>query len=285
VPRPAGIGKPGHVKELVNTMSATTNPSVDTPALTLHIDDNVGILTLNRPERRNPLSIPVMHELLDKLQHVSAREKVAALVLRSTGTVFCSGHDLREIQAATLEEERQLFTLCSTLMQRIQQIRQPVIAAVQGIAAAAGAQLVATCDLAIGSSTSIYFTPGVKMGLFCSTPMVSISRAIGRKRALQMLMTGQHIDAHTAADWGLINEVVAPDALDARALALAKQIATASPLVLKVGKQAFYQQIELPQAQAYEHMSETMAVNAVTCDAREGIDAFFGKRTPQWRGE
>lgn len=257
----------------------------DAPALISSLSGRIGILTLNRPERRNPLSVPTMHEFIDKLQRLSEQDQVAVIVLRSTGNVFSSGHDLREVQSAPLEEQRALFALCSRLMQTIQAIRQPVIAAVQGVAAAAGAQLVATCDLVVASSESKFFTPGVKMGLFCSTPMVAISRAIGRKRALQMLMTGQHIDAHTAADWGLVNEVVAPEQLDARAMELAEQIATASSLVLKVGKQAFYQQIELPQAEAYKHMSETMAVNALSCDAREGIAAFFEKRVPQWKGE
>jgi len=254
-------------------------------ALTLQVSDRIGILTLNRPERRNPLSVPTMHEFIDKLNRLCENQDVAVIVLRSTGNVFCSGHDLREVHAAPLDEERKLFALCATLMQTLQGIRQPVIAAVQGVAAAAGAQLVATCDLAIGSSDSTYVTPGVKIGLFCSTPMVAISRTIGRKRALQMLMTGQSIDAQTAADWGLINEVVAPEQLDARVMELAAQIAASSALVLKVGKQAFYQQIELPQANAYTLMSETMAVNAVTCDAREGIGAFLEKRAPQWRGE
>ncbi|GLC94271.1 enoyl-CoA hydratase [Cupriavidus sp. TA19] len=250
----------------------------------MRVSGRVGTLTFTRPERRNPLSVPTMHEFIDKLERLSNMEEVAVIVIGSTGNAFCSGHDLREIHGAGLEEERELFALCSTLMQLIQQIRQPVIAAVQGIAAAAGVQLVATCDLAVASDESRYFTPGVKMGLFCSTPMVAISRAIGRKRALQMLMTGQHIDAHTAAQWGLINEVVSHDELDGRVMALAEQIAQSSTLVLKVGKQAFYQQIELSQAKAYELMSETMAVNAVTCDAREGIGAFFEKRTPQWKG-
>lgn len=265
-------------------MNNLSEQSLNVDSLTMQVSGRVGILTFNRPERRNPLSVPVMHEFTAKLRQLSETKEVAAIILRSTGNVFCSGHDLREVHAAELEEERKLFALCSTMMQLIQQIRQPVIAAVQGVAAAAGAQLVATCDLAIASAESKYFTPGVKMGLFCSTPMVAISRAIGRKRALQMLMTGQHIDAHTAADWGLINEVVAPEQLDARVMELAQQIAGSSTLVLKVGKQAFYQQIELPQAQAYDLMSETMAVNAVTCDAREGIGAFFEKRVPQWRG-
>ena len=213
-------------------MSISTEQASNSESLAMQVSGRIGVLTFNRPERRNPLSVPTMHEFIDKLRRLSEMNDVAVIVLRSTGNVFCSGHDLREVHAAELEEERKLFALCSTMMQSIQQIRQPVIAAVQGVAAAAGAQLVATCDLAIASSESKYFTPGVKMGLFCSTPMVAISRAIGRKRALQMLMTGQHISAHTAAEWGLINEVVAPEQLDARVLDLAQQIAASSTLVL-----------------------------------------------------
>jgi enoyl-CoA hydratase/carnithine racemase len=143
---------------------------------------------------------------------------------------------------------------------------------------------VATCDLAVAASTAVFGTPGVRIGLFCSTPMVAVSRAIGRKRALQLLLTGEVIDAATAADWGLVNEVVAPGEVDARALALAATIADASPLTLRIGKQAFYRQIDLPQAQAYEEMREIMATNAVTCDAQEGMQAFLDKRPPEWQG-
>lgn len=159
-----------------------------------------------------------------------------------------------------------------------------MIAAVQGHALAAGCQLVATCDLAVAAETSVFGTPGVKIGLFCSTPMVPVSRAIGRKRALQMLLTGEVIDAATAADWGLINEAVPAERVGERARELARQIATASPLTLRIGKQAFYRQIDLPQTEAYEEMAEVMATNAMTCDAQEGMSAFLEKRQPQWRG-
>ncbi|MFD0489612.1 enoyl-CoA hydratase-related protein [Saccharopolyspora spinosporotrichia] len=185
----------------------------------------------------------------------------------------------------TVEDERYVFAVCTEMMQTVQEIPQPVIAAVQGPALAAGCQLVATCDLAVAAETAVFGTPGVKIGLFCSTPMVAVSRAIGRKRALQMLLTGQVIDAATAADWGLINEVVAPGRVDERAAELAAQVAAASPLTLKIGKQAFYRQIDLPQDQAYAEMSEVMATNAMTCDAQEGMSAFLEKRPAVWRGE
>jgi enoyl-CoA hydratase/carnithine racemase len=170
-------------------------------------------------------------------------------------------------------------------MQTIQEVPQPVIAAVQGMATAAGCQLVATCDLAVASETARFATPGVKIGLFCSTPMVALSRNIGRKRALEMLLTGKPVDARTAAEWGLVNRVVAAGELDTAALELAHQVASASPLILRIGKQAFYRQIDVAQDEAYDMMSETMAANAMTSDAQEGMSAFLQKRPPTWRGE
>ena len=170
-------------------------------------------------------------------------------------------------------------------METVQRVPQPVIAAVQGVATAAGCQLVATCDLALAAETATFATPGVKIGLFCSTPMVAVSRTIGRKRALYMLLSGKPIEAATAADWGLVNEVVPATELDARALELARQIASASPLTLAIGKHAFYEQIDLDQPDAYRRMSETMAENAMTCDAQEGMSAFLEKRQPTWTGK
>ena len=213
-----------------------------------------------------------------------AESDVRAIVLAATGPVFSAGHDLRELVDRSLEDEREIFRICSELMETVQGIPQPVVAAVQGPALAAGCQLVATCDLAVASTTAVFGTPGVKIGLFCSTPMVAVSRAIGRKRALQMLMTGLSVDAATAADWGLINEVVEPGLVGNRALELAQLIGHASPLTLKIGKQAFYRQIDQPQAQAYISMGEVMASNSITCDAQEGITAFLEKRTPTWVG-
>jgi len=243
------------------------------------------VITLNRPEHRNALSTPLMRELTETLERESARPEVSAIVLRASGPAFSAGHDLKELLDRSLDEERAIFEVCTRLMQAIQRLPQPVIAAVQGIATAAGCQLVATCDLAVASEAATFATPGVKIGLFCSTPMVALSRNIGRKRALEMLLSGRPIDAHTAADWGLVNRVVPSADLDAAALELAHQVASASPLTLRIGKQAFYRQIDAGQDEAYELMSETMAENAMTCDAQEGMSAFLEKRRPTWRGE
>ena len=244
---------------------------------------NVATVTLDAPGCRNALSADTMLRLSAAFRTI-AESDVRAIVLAATGPVFSAGHDLRELVDRSLEDEREIFRICSELMETVQGIPQPVVAAVQGPALAAGCQLVATCDLAVASTTAVFGTPGVKIGLFCSTPMVAVSRAIGRKRALQMLMTGLSVDAATAADWGLINEVVEPGLVGNRALELAQLIGHASPLTLKIGKQAFYRQIDQPQAQAYISMGEVMASNSITCDAQEGIAAFLEKRTPTWVG-
>lgn len=243
------------------------------------------LITLNRPEQRNALSTPLMQELTDELERHSERPEVRVVILRANGPAFSAGHDLKELVDRTLEEEQEIFEVCTRMMEKIQRIPQPVIAAVQGIASAAGCQLVASCDLAIAAEGARFATPGVKIGLFCSTPMVALSRNIGRKRALEMLLTGTPIDARTAAEWGLVNRVVPADQLDAAALELANQIAASSPLTLRIGKQAFYRQIDVSQDEAYGLMSQTMAENAMTCDAQEGMSAFLQKRRPTWRGE
>jgi enoyl-CoA hydratase/carnithine racemase len=242
------------------------------------------VITLNRPEQRNALSTPLMRELTEELERQSGRPDVRTIVLRATGPAFSAGHDLKELVNRTQAEEQEIFDVCTRMMETIQGIPQPVIAAVQGIATAAGCQLVATCDLAIAAETARFATPGVRIGLFCSTPMVAVSRAVGRKRALEMLLTGQAIDATTAADWGLVNRVVPPSDLDAAALDLARRIADASPLTLRTGKHAFYEQIDVAQDEAYRLMSRTMAENAMTCDAQEGMQAFLEKRSPTWTG-
>jgi enoyl-CoA hydratase/carnithine racemase len=244
----------------------------------------VVLVTLDSPQQRNALSTPLMHELTAELERQSVRPEVRAIVLRANGPAFSAGHDLKELVDRTLEEEQAIFDVCTRMMETIQRIPQPVIAAVQGIATAAGCQLVATCDLAVASEEATFATPGVKIGLFCSTPMVAVSRSIGRKRALEMLLTGRPIDAHKAAEWGLVNCVVPAAELDAAALELANQVASASPLTLRIGKEAFYRQIDADQQQAYRLMSQTMADNAMTCDAQEGMTAFLEKRSPTWRG-
>jgi enoyl-CoA hydratase/carnithine racemase len=244
----------------------------------------IAYLTLDRPKQRNPLSVAMMTEFTAGMRALAQRPDVAVIVVRANGPVFSAGHDLREMVDRNLDEEREVFRICTEMMESVQAVPQPVIASVQGPAVAAGCQLVASCDLAVASSNAVFGTPGVKIGLFCSTPAVAVSRAIGRKRALQLLLTGVPIDAPTAAEWGLINEVVAPDALAGRTTELAESIAAASSSTLAIGKQAFYQQIDLPQDAAYREMSEVMATNAMTFDAQEGMSAFIEKREPAWQG-
>jgi len=243
----------------------------------------VAIVTLNRPERRNALSLAMMRELIAAFDQLGGDRNVRAIVLAAAGNVFSSGHDLSEMTGRSVDDYREIFDVCTQLMTRVQSIPQPVIAEVQGIATAAGCQLAATCDLVVASEAARFGTPGVRIGLFCSTPMVALSRAVGRKRAMQMLMTGELIDANTAADWGLVNTVVAPDALRAESLRLACKIAEASGLTVGIGKQAYYAQIDLDQAKAYAYTKEVMAMNSMAADAQEGITAFLQKRAPRWK--
>lgn len=248
-------------------------------------EGNIALVTLNRPQRRNALSLALMQELIDCLGEIGNRRDLRVVILSAAGKVFSSGHDLSEMVGREAGEYRKLYDVCTELMQKLQSIPQPVIAAVQGIATAAGCQLVATCDLAIASEDAAFATPGVKIGLFCTTPMVALSRAIGRKRALEMLFTGQLIDAHRAAEWGLVNRVVAADRLQAETRQLAASMAEASDLVVAIGKQAFYTQIDLGQQKAYEYAKEVMTSNALAGDAQEGISAFLEKRIPCWKGQ
>jgi enoyl-CoA hydratase/carnithine racemase len=243
------------------------------------------ILTLNRPDRRNALSLELMRGLIEALDEVGHHKQVRAVILAAAGTVFSSGHDLGEMTGRNIDEYREIFDVCTQLMEKIQRIPQPVIAEVQGIATAAGCQLAATCDLTVASENARFGTPGVKIGLFCSTPMVALSRAIGRKRALEMLLTGELIDAPTAADWGLVNRVVAAGELRSETLGMAARIANASPLTVAIGKQAFYTQIDLDQPKAYAYTKEVMAMNNLAADAQEGITAFLEKRAACWSGK
>jgi len=252
--------------------------------LTVAREGEVATLRLNRPERRNALSIELMGRVIGALGELHADPGVHVVILAGAGPAFCAGHDLGELVGLDLDRYREVFAECTRMMAAIHDLPQPVIARVQGIATAAGCQLVAACDLAVCSSTATFATPGVKIGLFCSTPMVEVSRAVGRKRALQMLLTGEPIDAQTAADWGLVNRVVQPDELEASTAALARQIATASPLTIGIGKHAYYSQIELDLEGAYESCQEVMSRNATSADAQEGMRAFLEKREPVWRG-
>jgi len=247
-------------------------------------DGEVAVVVLSRPEKRNALSVEMMRELDAALASVASDAEVRAVVLRAEGAVFSAGHDLRELVERDVEAYREVFDACVALMARVQTIPQPVIAEVAGVATAAGCQLVAACDLAIASSEATFATPGVRIGLFCSTPMVALTRAIGRKRAMEMLLTGEPIDARTACDWGLVNRVVPPERLHDEALALARKIASASRVVVGIGKAAFYAQIDLEQSRAYAYAKEVMTSNALEKDAQEGMSAFLHKRAPQWRG-
>ena len=266
-------------------MTQEETAKTDQPVRTT-IDDalGVGTVVLDNPAQRNALSTTVMRAITAALRELAEVPAVRVVVITATGPVFSAGHNLSELIDRSVEDERAVFAACTELMETVQQIPQPVIASVQGPALAAGCQLVASCDLAVTSSKAVFGTPGVRIGLFCSTPMVALTRSIGRKRAMHMLLTGETIDAHTAADWGLVNTAVEPDRLDVETAELAAKISGASPLTLRIGKEAFYRQIDVPQHEAYELMGETMATNAVTHDAQEGMGAFLGKRTPTWTG-
>jgi enoyl-CoA hydratase/carnithine racemase len=244
--------------------------------------DAIAVVTLNRPDKRNALSLEVMHELTAAFEAIGADRTVKAVILRGIGPAFSAGHDLREMLERTVEDYRRTFDACVRLMETIQTIPQPVIAEVAGIATAAGCQLVATCDLAVASTGATFATPGVKIGLFCTTPMVALTRSIGRKRAMEMLLTGRPIDAATAADWGLVNAVVEPDRLAAATHELARGIASSAGFVVGLGKAAFYAQIDLDQPKAYAYAKEVMSMNALAADAQEGMDAFVSKRAPAW---
>ena len=245
-------------------------------------EGDVLVLTMNRPDRRNALSLEMMNELESALE-AAGRGSARAVIVRGNGPAFSAGHDLRELIDRDAEAYRAVFDACVALMARIPAISQPVIAEVEGVATAAGCQLVAACDLAVASARATFATPGVRIGLFCSTPMVALTRAIGRKRAMEMLLTGEPIDAETALAWGLVNRVTAPDRLHDETLALAQKIAEASRTVVGIGKAAFYAQVDLDTAAAYAYTKEVMTMNALESDAREGIGAFFEKRVPAWR--
>lgn len=247
-------------------------------------EGHIAVVTLNRPERRNALSLELMQELIGCLDDIGGNREIRAVILAAAGKVFSSGHDLSEMTGRTIEDYRRIFDVCTQLMEKVQSIPQPVIAEVQGIATAAGCQLVAACDLAVASEQAAFATPGVKIGLFCTTPMVALSRAIGRKRALEMLLTGEMVDARTAAQWGLVNRVVPASELAAESRKLAARVAGASPLVVAIGKQAYYTQIDLDQTKAYAYAKEVMSLNALAADAQEGISAFLEKRSPCWTG-
>ncbi len=260
----------------------------DVPVLLRERDGAIAVLTLNRSAARNSLSEALLIALSDTLKDIAADQTVRAVVVAANGTAFCAGHDLKELTARRGDTDggrdyfRQVMTVCSGMMQQIVTLPQPVIACVQGVASAAGCQLVASCDLAVASSAAKFATPGVDIGLFCSTPMVALSRNVSRKAAMEMLLTGEMIGAEHAARIGLINRAVTPGQERKEAMALAKLIASKSSYTLKIGKQAFYKQAEMDLAAAYAYASEVMTENMMARDANEGICAFIEKRDPTW---
>jgi enoyl-CoA hydratase/carnithine racemase len=246
--------------------------------------DNVLRLTLNRPQARNALSIELMTALLGALGRAAKDPQTRVVVIGGAGPAFCAGHDLRELREDQRREAYEhVFALCSELMLAIVRLPKPVIAEINGVATAAGCQLVATCDLAVAAEDARFATPGVNIGLFCSTPMVALTRAVGRKAAMEMLLTGELVDAAAARALGLVNRVVPRAELRDEVDGLARQIAGKSALAVAIGKEAFYRQAELDLASAYRYAAEVMTTNMLACDAGEGIDAFLAKRPPVWR--
>jgi enoyl-CoA hydratase/carnithine racemase len=255
-------------------------------ALVLRQDrDGVVTLTLNRPQARNALSVDLMAALQNALDAIAGDKSARVVMIAGAGPAFCAGHDLKELRAHPGRQSYEaVFGQCAKLMTSIVNLPKPVIARVHGIATAAGCQLAASCDLVVAAADARFATPGVNIGLFCSTPMVALSRAVGRKQAMEMLLTSSLIDAETARQWGLVNRVVPPASLDDAAETLAAEIAAKSPLTLAIGKRAFYAQAELGLEQAYAYCSEVMTTNMLARDAEEGIDAFLEKRRPIWEG-
>jgi len=274
-------------------MNAPPSPAraqASTPVLLREDQGDIAILTLNRPDSRNSLSEALLAALGAELDAIAADRNLRAVVLAANGPAFSAGHDLKELTAHRNDPDRGrgyfkfIMETCSAVMQRIVRLPQPVIAAVQGSATAAGCQLVASCDLAVASSAAKFATPGVNIGLFCSTPMVALSRNVSRKHAMEMLLTGDMIAAEDAVRIGLVNRVAAPSTERAEALKLAKQIASKSASTVKIGKEAFYRQLEMNLADAYRHTAQVMVENMLARDAEEGISAFIEKRAPKWDG-
>jgi len=258
------------------------------PALLREARGAAVLLTLNRPDQRNALSEALLGDLLDAIEELSLNDAVKSVVITGNGPVFCAGHDLKELSSRRSDADHgkayfaEIMGLCSRLMQSVVRCPKPVIAAVQGPATAAGCQLVASCDLAIASQDATFCTPGVHIGLFCSTPMIALSRNVSRKHAMEMLLLGDEVEAARACEIGLINRTVPPSELLKASFLMAEQIASKSAAVVKIGKEAFYRQLEMPLSQAYDYASEVMVTNMLHRDAKEGIDAFLEKRPPKW---
>ena len=270
-------------------MSALAAALRNAPALLREARDGIALLTMNRPEQRNTLSESMLASFAETLADIATDRAVRAVVLAANGPVFCAGHDLKELTARRSDPDggrryfQNIMETCSDVMQAIVSLPQPVIAAVQGLATAAGCQLVASCDLAIASEKAEFCTPGVNIGLFCSTPMVALSRNVAAKHEMEMLLTGDVVSAEEAQRIGLVNRVVEAGSESEAALALARKIAEKSALTVKIGKEAFYRQREMPLAEAYRYASQVMTENMMARDAEEGIGAFIEKRAPKWQ--
>ena len=265
-------------------------PEGDPPVLVTR-DGPVATITLNRPKAMNALSLGMIAALTKEIDNVSNDRGIHSVILAANGKAFCAGHDLKELTARRSDDDRgrafyqETMRVCATMMQSIVNSPKPFIAAVHGIATAAGCQLVATCDLAVASTAAQFATPGVNIGLFCSTPMIALSRNVSRKQAMEMLLLGDMLPADAARDYGLVNRVVAPDQMMDEAMSMALQIADKSPLTVAIGKEAFYHQLEQPLVEAYEYAAGVMVKNMLARDAEEGIGAFIEKREPKWTGE
>ena len=270
---------------------AARAPSPQPPILLRETKGSIAVLTLNRPAARNSLSAAMIASLHAELNDIGSDKAVRGVVIAANGPAFSAGHDMKELTARRTDPDRgraffaEMMTACSAMMQAIVHLPKPVVASVQGIATAAGCQLVASCDLAIASEAASFATPGVDIGLFCSTPMVALSRNVPRKQAMEMLLTGEPIPATRAREIGLINRVVAPGNERSAAIELAQQVALKSAYTVKLGKEAFYRQAEMSLADAYRYAAEVMTENMMARDAEEGIGAFIEKRTPTWRDE
>jgi enoyl-CoA hydratase/carnithine racemase len=263
------------------TPSTTISPA---GLLLFETTEGVATLTLNRPSQFNALSGALIDEMQATLDRVATDRGIRAVVLTANGLGFCSGHDLKEIRAiADAAEVEALFARCSRMMMTITRLPQPVIAKVHGLATAAGCQLVATCDLAVASTAATFATPGVNIGAFCSTPGVALGRAVGRKPAMEMLLTGEPVSAERAREIGLVNRVVAPEALDAEVAALVRLITSKSPAAISSGKAVFYRQLEMSLGEAYAVAGNVIACDFFSEDGKEGVDAFLGKRPPRWK--
>lgn len=256
-----------------------------TSELITEIKYDVAYLTLNRPEKRNAISRQLLADLEAAQRRLEGDKEIRVVVLAASGAAFSSGHDLKEMVGRTEAEYRDLFQLCSRVMLGIRRLPQPVIARVQGLATAAGCQLAASCDIVVAADSAAFATPGVKIGLFCTTPMVPLVRVVPPRAALEMLLTGKPISAQRAWELGLVNRVVPAEGLDAAVLEYANAIRASSPLTVRLGKAAFYELLPLTESAAYERASEVMTRNALCHDAQEGIDAFLGKRQPEWKDQ